>query len=420
MAVYINWGAGEEDATVQGAEWLKRNVIASQHGVQAEKEFFEKFKAIHIDGQNNGKKTYDYGPVFDLFCEHSEDLFAVIPNKDGETRTKEVESFFSLVLSMLPQFEDAQHLDRAVSTLCTLFSSSAEQQPELRLRLLMMLYNTFTSDLREFRYRIFKYVLDYSAKAGLFDQMLPYLEYLDAWMVDWDLSKDDKRTLFLDVSKFLRELGKRIEAFQFLKRYHFELQGADEQEVKDAKVQEATLQLVKDTLQIPSVIQFDDILALETVQALKKTKHAALVELCNVFLLGGVNDLRKFQEKNPKTFAEYDLKPEDAMAKIRLLALATAVHGKSEMSLTEVASILEESEDNVERWVVRALSEGVIDGRIDQLNNKVLVKSAFQRKFGKEEWAFLDAKLTQWTDNLQNVIKLIEEQKKNSPAVQMA
>mmetsp|Transcript_20180 Transcript_20180/g.36560 ORF Transcript_20180/g.36560 Transcript_20180/m.36560 type:complete len:420 (-) Transcript_20180:32-1291(-) len=417
MAVYISWGNGDEDATVQGAEWLKRNVIAQQRGPQAEKEFSDAFKAIHIDNQQS--RSYDYGPVFELFCEYSEDLFAVIPNKDGEARTKEVESFFSLVLSMLPQFEDPQHLDSAVSTLCKIFSSSSEQHPELRLRLLMMLYNTFTTPLAEIRYRVFKYVLDYSAKAGLFDQMLPYLDYLDSWMLDWEghLTMDDKRTLFLDISKFLRTLGKRIDAFQFLKRYHFLFQGATEQELTDPTVQEASLLLVKDTLQIQSVIQFDDILALDTVQALKKTKHAALVDLCDVFLLGGVNDLRAFKDKNPKLFDEHELSFADAMAKIRLLALATAVHGKSEMSLTEVAAILEENEDNVERWVVRALSEGVIDGRIDQLNNKVLVKSAFQRKFGKEEWSFLDAKLTHWIDNLENVIKFIGEQKKNAPAM---
>merc|ERR1712070_62003 len=96
----------------------------------------------------------------------------------------------------------------------------------------------------------------------------------------------------------------------------------------------------------------------------------------------------------------------------RLLTLATKVHGKSEISLKEVAEALEESDDDVERWVVRALSEGVIDGRIDQLSHKVLVKSAFQREFGKAEWAFLDSKLTQWTENLENVIKFIGEQKK--------
>merc|ERR1719468_1373065 len=99
------------------------------------------------------------------------------------------------------------------------------------------------------------------------------------------------------------------------------------------------------------------------------------------------------------------------MSKIKLLTLATMAHNRSEMTLAEIAGKLEESEETVEKWVVRAISEGIIDGRIDQLNHKVLVKSAFQRKFEKNEWSFLDSKLTHWIDNLENVIKFIGEQK---------
>merc|ERR1719221_1128168 len=105
------------------------------------------------------------------------------------------------------------------------------------------------------------------------------------------------------------------------------------------------------------------------------------------------------------------------MSKIRLLTLASMAHGQSEIALSEVAKELEENEDGVERWVVRAISEGVIDGRIDQLNHKVLVKSAFQRKFAKEEWTFLDSKLTQWIDNLEHVIKQIGDHKSSKESL---
>merc|ERR1711862_561356 len=167
-----------------------------------------------------------------------------------------------------------------------------------------------------------------------------------------------------------------------------------------------------DALQLPSVIQFDDILVYDTVMVLDKGKHAKLIELCRLFLNGDVKDLDNFYKKNEKVFQEYDINYQEAKSKIRLLTLATKVHGKTEIALSEVATALEENEDNVERWVVRALSEGVIDGRIDQFNHKVLVKSSFQRKFEKNEWAFLEAKLVQWTENLDHVIKFIGEQKK--------
>merc|ERR1712194_490346 len=144
-------------------------------------------------------------------------------------------------------------------------------------------------------------------------------------------------------------------------------------------------------------IQFDDILGFDTVKALGKTKDKDLVELCNIFFKGSVNDLRDFQKKSGAVFKEHSLEVDDAMSKIKLLK--------------EVAEKLEESEEGVEPWVVRAISEGIIDGRIDQLSRKVIIKSAFQRKFEKEEWSFLDSKLDQWIGNLENVVNFIGDQK---------
>jgi len=413
MATYIIYGEAEQDATMQGAEWLQ-GIIQSQQGPEAEQKFVESFQKLREDSDP------DSAAVFNLFLDFSEDLFSAIPevvsSGRSEDRAKEVESFFALVLSMLMTFEDSDALDKSTERLCKLFGKSTEQQPELRLRLLMMLYNTFNNPSMPHRYRVFKHIVDYAAKAGLFDQILPYLEYLDSWMVDWegadDLKDQDKHTLFWDLSNYMRTLGKRVDAFLYLKRFAQLFQGAKEAELTSAKVQDATTLLLKDALQLPSVIQFDDILAYDTVKACAKGKHAKLVDLCKLFLNGDVADLDSFYKKNGAVFKDNEIIFQDAMSKMRLLTLATKVHGKSEISLQEVATALEEKDDDVERWVVRALSEGVIDGRIDQLNHKVLVKSAFQREFGKAQWAFLDSKLSCWTENLENVIKFIGEQKK--------
>jgi len=413
MATYIHYGEAELDATVQGGEWLQA-IVAQLQGADAEADFVAKFQELRE------RSDYDAAAVFNLFVDFSEDLFGAIPENSSsrtEDRLKEVESFFALVLSMLMSFEDREALDKSTDRLCKLFAKSSEQQPELRLRLLMTLYNTFNNPSMPHRYRVFKHIVDYAAKADLFDQILPYLDYLDAWMIDWQeaegsLNLDDKRTLFWDLSTYMRTLGKRVDAFLYLKRYAELFQGEKEAVLSKPEVQDITVLLLKDALQLPSVIQFDDILSYDTVKACAKGKHKLLVELCKVYLDGAVKDLDGFHKKNPAVFKDHGLDFQDAMAKMRLLTLATEVHGKSEISLKEVAGSLAESEDNVEQWVVRALSDGVIDGRIDQLNSKVLVKSAFQREFGKAEWAFLDSKLTCWTENLENVIKFIGEQKK--------
>jgi len=413
MATYIYYGEGEVDTTLQGAEWLQQ-VIYQRQGEESSNVFAEKFRALHEDDNQSD--------IFYLFVEHSEGLFAAIPETRGDDRVKDVESFFALLFSMLVSLDVKEEvLTQATTKLCDILVSKKDQQPDLRLRLLMMLYNTFHPQL-EFRYQVFKCILDYSSDANLFDQVVPYLEYLDAWMNDWErfMTDEDKRNLFHNVASYLRKLGKRVDAFLQLKRYHMLFQGVAGDHLKDQKVYAAAVQLLVDAIALPSVIQFDDILGYDTIKALAKSKDKALVQLCEIFLQGSVNDLRDFEKKNAALFKEHGLEVQDCMSKIKLLTLASMAQHRSELTLAEVAAKLEEKEDSVERWVVRAVSENIIDGRIDQLNNKVIVKSAFQRKFEKDEWAFLDTKLSQWVDNLEHVIKFIGEQKEAKAAAGVA
>merc|ERR1711904_582202 len=116
----------------------------------------------------------------------------------------------------------------------------------------------------------------------------------------------------------MRTLGKRVDAFLYLKRYAQLFQGAENADLNVPKVEESTITLLKDALQLPSVIQFDDILAYDTVKVLDKGKHAKLIELCRLFLNGDVKDLDNFHKKNEKVFQEYDINCQEAKSKIRL------------------------------------------------------------------------------------------------------
>ena len=85
-------------------------MIAVNHGADEAQNFHDKFKDLHLD--QSGRGQYDCAPVFDLFIQYSEDLFSQIPEASAEKLVKEVESYFSLVLSMLQFLEEPGHLDR--------------------------------------------------------------------------------------------------------------------------------------------------------------------------------------------------------------------------------------------------------------------------------------------------------------------
>ena len=79
-------------------------------------------------------------------------------------------------------------------------------------------------------------------------------------------------------------MDKRVDAFQFLKKYHLLFQGESAAVLGEKDMQGHTVALLQDAIQLHSVIQFDDILGYDTVQALAKTKEKAdLVKLCELF-----------------------------------------------------------------------------------------------------------------------------------------
>lgn len=62
----------------------------------------------------------------------------------------------------------------------------------------------------------------------------------------------------------------------------------------------------------------------------------------------------------------------------------------------------------VEPWVVRAISRGLVDARMDQTAATVTVTRTIQRDFGSTQWTGLQAKLRAWRDNVGSLLASME------------
>jgi len=63
---------------------------------------------------------------------------------------------------------------------------------------------------------------------------------------------------------------------------------------------------------------------------------------------------------------------------------------------------------DVEPWVVRAISRGLIDARMDQTAETITVTRTVQRDFGSSHWTVLQAKLRAWRDNVSALLASME------------
>jgi len=312
-------------------------------------------------------------------------------------------------------------LDALFTVVFLLFTQLASQQKDIgelllkqlegstsdgpwRLRLMMMLYNAVdvSSPLRP---TIFSAILKYGEEIDAWDTIRPYCEQLEYWIKDWKLPLKEQTRFFLRVAELYRARGKTDENLavmhKCMKLYE---DGGDV-----AEAAEGAVMLIRHTLMAPGVLDISDVLALRAVQGLTKTKEGRLVELLTLFRSGDLDGFAKFSAKHKDLFGEGEdcLSLASCESKMKLLALSTIAGAGTELPLSAVAAKLKLSEDAAETWVIRAVSSGVLDARVDQPRQMVMVKSVFKRTFEAEDWSKLHDQLGQWIQNLERLQETI-------------
>ena len=68
------------------------------------------------------------------------------------------------------------------------------------------------------------------------------------------------------------------------------------------------------------------------------------------------------------------LKKDDCVLKMRLLSLCSLASQKSEIKHSEIAACMQIKDTEVESWVIKAITARLLDAKMDQLNQTVLIK----------------------------------------------
>lgn len=63
---------------------------------------------------------------------------------------------------------------------------------------------------------------------------------------------------------------------------------------------------------------------------------------------------------------------------------------------------------DVEGWVVRAVSSGLIDARMDQQSHSLSILRTVQREFSAGQWKELQKKLHAWRDSVASMSNTLE------------
>jgi translation initiation factor 3 subunit M len=95
---------------------------------------------------------------------------------------------------------------------------------------------------------------------------------------------------------------------------------------------------------------------------------------------------------------------ENCVRYMRILSLCSLAAVHEEIPYQVVADTLQTNLDEVERWVIAAVSSGLLSAKMDQLQNKVVVERCVVRKFDMEQWKAVQARLHVWKKNVSGIL----------------
>ncbi|CAF2103785.1 unnamed protein product [Brassica rapa] len=338
---------------------------------------------------------------------------------------KDLECTYTIICSLVKNANSPEDVLEMVNAI----SSKVVQQPNdkasLRLKILFNLYNLL--DHPYARFQVYMKSLTLAVEGKVTEYVVPSFKKIDNFLKEWNVDSKDQRELFLAIAKVLRENKSLVkESLNFLTKYLATFSNDDAQVLGEAK--EEAVRAVIEFVKASSIFQCD-LLDLPAVAQLEKdTKYAPVYQLLKIFLTQRLNAYSEFKAANSECLQSYGLVDEDCVTKMRLLSLVDLASDESgKIPYTSIKDTLQVKEEEVELWIVKAITAKLIDCKMDQMNQVVIICIRMQvdnlmvlfisfsrcseREFGSKQWQSLRTKLATWRDNIGNVISTIESNK---------
>jgi translation initiation factor 3 subunit M len=325
----------------------------------------------------------------------------VIFNSDQDIDTM---GCFQAIVSIHYSMPEEEALDVIKSVIQTL-SSTDESKRRLSLQIFVSLFNMLVSSLS--KYEVLKAILKNAIEWDMAAYVSHFHDGIDSWIVRWKLSVTDTRNLYIVIAQVLEKAGQMGTSFGYLVKYLSTFSG----EALSDDAQKVGVKAVVAAIKAP-VASLTDRRVLYA--SLKKQKLGSsdlntLVTLLKIFVEGTVADYESFNNENANVIKMYDIDNETVIHSIRLLTLCALCSQEQNLSYDKIASALGVEVEEVEMWVVNAISENLMEAKLDQAMSTVTVSRCAHRSFGTEQWKKLRGQLSGWQKKLSEMLNNISK-----------
>ncbi|KAE9466611.1 hypothetical protein C3L33_01459, partial [Rhododendron williamsianum] len=295
----------------------------------------------------------------------------------------DLECIFTVICNLVRKPESLDESLEMAQLISTKITQQPNEKPALRLKIMFNLYNLLENPYSRFFVYMKALDLALAANGKITEHIIPSFKKLDNLLGEWNIGIQDQRKLFLTISNILKESkssGK--DSFKFLTKYLATFSGEDAHTIGEAKEEACAC----DLLDMPAVAQLE-----------KDAKYALVYQLLKIFLTQRLDAYLDFHGANSTLLKSYGLVHEDCIAKMRLMSLVDLASVETgQISYALIKDTLRINDDEVEMWVVKAITAKLIDCKMDQMNQVVIVSRCTERVFGKRQWQSLRTKLATW------------------------
>uniref|UniRef100_A0A7N0UZ77 PCI domain-containing protein n=1 Tax=Kalanchoe fedtschenkoi TaxID=63787 RepID=A0A7N0UZ77_KALFE len=249
--------------------------------------------------------------------------------------------------------------------------------------------------------------LTLALNAKVYEHIVPSFKKIDSFLKEWNIGVSDQRELFLTIANILRESrSSPKDSFKFLNKYLATFSVEDVAALSEAKGE--AVKAIVEFVKVSDIFQCD-LLDLPAVKQLEADgEYTAVYQLLKIFLTQRLDGYTEFQAANSALLETHGINPEDCITKMRLMSLVDLGSDVSKIPYTAIKDALQIDFDEVEFWVVKAMSAKLLNCKLDQMNEVVIVSRSTDRIFGSSQWEHLRTKLATWRANVSNVISTIQ------------
>ncbi|BAT95196.1 hypothetical protein LR48_Vigan02g154700 [Vigna angularis] len=322
---------------------------------------------------------------------------------------KDIESIFTIICNLVTKTANPDEAMEIVKVVTAKILQQPNEKPVVRLKILINLYNLLETPYCQFY--VYMKTLNLAVDGKVTEFIIPSFKKIDNFLKDWKIGIPEQRELFLAISNILKEnKSMSKDALKFLTSYLATFLGEDAHVLSEAKEEGA--HAIVEFVRAPDIFQCD-LLDLPAVAQLEKdAKYGLLYELLKIFVTQRLDAYLEYHATNSTLLKTYGLVHEECIAKMRLMSLVDLSSDASGTIPYElIRDTLQINDDEVELWVVRAITAKLIDCKLDQMNQVVVVSHPTDRVFGQHQWQALRTKLVTWRGNVANVISTIQANK---------